>query len=496
MKDVTLCPHNCSQPHLLTHPNPRYGHVSASCKLNSDDERALLAQLNDQRRLIYLSGVAEAANKTEPTEIDQPGGRTPVGGTLWPGFSRAAAATWQRMDQFEYTYMYARPQEKDCVGGGAISTIENLLDDGLISTKAKLGFPFLYEVLVGRLDLQVAPLTEDDLKPRPHLGKLAEGWMVPRPGAVSDALASREKSAEEAKAKAEKEAKRKAGNDAGPDAAAALPPSKYAEEAAQVEAITACELPGLAAFVLEAKTGGNVEAAVGLIMDNQGGEGGAALLDEMIKWKTSGGGGNDPSANDPMAGHHEPDEGSRLERCSCTTLAKLCAQAIAFRSTRNMTQPPHPADQAGFIGLAPLIAAAEADLAGATKAHLEQCAVGLAAAAAAGADADEEAEGPSGSTGPAGGIKIGGEPLKILQSDWTADLESVFAIGEKRSVVKAVPFNAKREEGGLENSAEVNGSVVVIMRGDISFSEKYGGVWVRVFLVPCHSVCLYSYRFS
>lgn len=35
--------------------------------------------------------------------------------------------------------MYSRPDaEKDCIGGGAISTIENLLDDGLISTKAKL----------------------------------------------------------------------------------------------------------------------------------------------------------------------------------------------------------------------------------------------------------------------------------------------------------------------------------------------------------------------
>ena len=80
-----------------------------------------------------------------------------MGGTLWPGFSRAAAGAWQKMDAFDYTYMYSRPDaEKDCVGGGAISTIENLLDDGLISTKAKLGFPFLYDCLVGRLDLQVA----------------------------------------------------------------------------------------------------------------------------------------------------------------------------------------------------------------------------------------------------------------------------------------------------------------------------------------------------
>ena len=38
-----------------------------------------------------------------------------------------------------HRYMYSRPDaEKDCIGGGAISTIENLLDDGLISTKAKL----------------------------------------------------------------------------------------------------------------------------------------------------------------------------------------------------------------------------------------------------------------------------------------------------------------------------------------------------------------------
>ena len=90
--------------------------------------------------------------------------------------------------------MYSRPDaEKDCIGGGAIATIENLLDDGLISTKAKLGFPFLYDCLVGRLDLQVAPLTDEDFKSRPHLGKLRDGWMVPRPGSAADALVARKK---------------------------------------------------------------------------------------------------------------------------------------------------------------------------------------------------------------------------------------------------------------------------------------------------------------
>jgi len=89
--------------HSATLYDVRYGHVSASSKLTQDDERSLLAQLNDQRRLIYLSGVAEASTKTEPTEIDQPGGRTPVGGTLWPGVSRAAAGAWQKMDTFGYT---------------------------------------------------------------------------------------------------------------------------------------------------------------------------------------------------------------------------------------------------------------------------------------------------------------------------------------------------------------------------------------------------------
>ena len=80
---------------------------------------------------------------------------------------------------------------------------------------------------------------------------------------------------------------------------------QYAAEAAQVEAIAACD-PALATFVLEAKTGGNVEAAVGIIMDSQGSTG---LQEEMEQWQAAAAaGGVDDGATDPMAGHHEPDE--------------------------------------------------------------------------------------------------------------------------------------------------------------------------------------------
>ena len=271
-----------------------------------------------------------------------------------------------------------------------------------------------------------------------------------------------------AKAKAEREAKRSGSKPTVAEETISYA-STHKEEVEQVVAITSCD-PALAAFVLEAKSGGDVGGAVSAILDGDD----ATLSAEMVAWNEGAKERQAAAAgeDDISAGHNEPDESFRLERCACTTLVKLCVQAIAFRSTKNMTQAPHPADQAGFIGLAPLIVAAEADLAKATKAHLDQCAVGLSAASKAEEEAAQAAEVSDGS-GPAGGIKIGGEPLKILQSDWTSDLESVFAIGEKRKVVKAAPFTAAREKGGLDNSSEVNGNVVIIMRGDISFSEKY-----------------------
>jgi thiol-disulfide isomerase/thioredoxin len=139
----------------------KYGHVSTSCRLTVEDEQLLLQHVkSDPTRGQYLDAVKEAGKRQpsdDPVTIPFEGAPCEVGGSgLQVCYANLGVGMTQKMSGNpnmvkDYKFKYERPSLHNLSGPNAIEMLREWFSDTLDGRKKGKGFGLMYEMLIGRV---------------------------------------------------------------------------------------------------------------------------------------------------------------------------------------------------------------------------------------------------------------------------------------------------------------------------------------------------------
>ena len=140
-------------------------HVSAGCRLDLSEEKMIFP--DDHPRIQYLEKLEQAAAGSEPVEfqLPPPGASTPIGGHIKmlhgltkqiinnPKLEEAVKGGQFKRNPFKYQ----RPSPDELVGDNACEVLKKFWRDELNGAAYGTGFGLLYDMMVGRVDVQITP---------------------------------------------------------------------------------------------------------------------------------------------------------------------------------------------------------------------------------------------------------------------------------------------------------------------------------------------------
>ena len=155
----------------------KFGHVATVCRLSVEDETLLLQHHSDPTRSKYLTAVQEAASRSpgdNAVEVPFKGAPCEVGGAQLQQLhfhlgrkltlDRLAKSGIPPMTQFKYE----RPDASQASGAKAVELLRDFEKDDFSGRKKGKGFCFLYEILIGRIHINITgsaqeqPIVEPD----------------------------------------------------------------------------------------------------------------------------------------------------------------------------------------------------------------------------------------------------------------------------------------------------------------------------------------------